>query len=98
MKGIDLKNTGRPERSPLLVTKTLLFGADGAGLFNAGPGGGGRTFRAIDKKTGTVLHEITLPANVTGVPMTYMLNDRQYIVAATGARGVPAELVALALP
>jgi quinoprotein glucose dehydrogenase len=98
LKGIDIGKTGKPERSPMMVTKTLLFGSDGAGLFNAGPYGGGRTFRAIDKKTGKIIFEMNLPANTTGVPMTYMLNDRQYIVVATGARGVPAELVALALP
>ena len=98
MKGIDLKNAGKPERSPLLVTKTLLFGADGPGLFNAGPNAGGKVFRAIDKKTGAIVHEIILPASTTGVPMTYMMDDKQYIVVATGARGVPAELIALALP
>ena len=74
-----------------MVTKTLLFGADGSGLFNAGPGGGGKIFRAIDKKTGAIIHEMKLPASTTGVPMTYMVNDRQYIVVAIGARGVPAE-------
>ena len=98
LEGVDLKNTGKPERSPLLVTKTLLFGADGPGLFNAGPGAGGKILRAIDKKTGAIVHELTLPASTTGVPMTYMVGERQYIVVATGARGVPAELVALALP
>ncbi len=98
LRGIDLKNAGKPERSPLMVTKTLLFGADGAGLFNAGPGGGGKKFRAIDKKTGAIVHEMDLPANTTGVPMTYMIDERQFIVVATGARGVPAELIALALP
>ena len=98
LKGIDLGPTGKPERSPLMVTKTLLFGADGAGLFNAGPGAGGRTFRAIDKKTGAIIHEMQLPAGTTGIPMTYMFRDRQYIVVATGERGVPAELVALAIP
>jgi len=98
LKGIDLGNTGRPERSPLMVTKTLLFAADGAGMFNAGPGGGGNKFRALDKKTGATLHEMALPANTTGIPMTYMHEDRQYIVVAIGARGYPAELVALALP
>jgi quinoprotein glucose dehydrogenase len=36
-----------------------------------------------------------LPANVTGVPMTYMLDVVQYLVMATGARGVPAELIAM---
>lgn len=98
LKGIDLGKTGRPERSPLMVTKTLLFGSDGSGLFNAGPNGGGKMFRAIDKKTGQIIYEMALPASTTGVPMTYMANDRQYIVVATGARGTPAELIALALP
>ena len=98
LKGVELGPTGRPERSPLMVTKTLLFGADGAGLFNAGPGAGGRVFRAINKKTGAIVHEMTLPAGTTGIPMTYMVNDRQYIVVATGERNVPAELVALAVP
>jgi quinoprotein glucose dehydrogenase len=55
-------------------------------------------FRAIDKKTGAVVFEIELPASTTGIPMTYMVNDRQYIVVAIGARGTPAELVALAIP
>jgi quinoprotein glucose dehydrogenase len=98
LAGVDLSKVGRPERTNLLVTKTLLFSSDGAGLFNSGPGGGGPKFRALDKKTGAIIHEMVLPANVTGSPMTYMMNDRQYIVVAVGARGVPAELIALALP
>jgi quinoprotein glucose dehydrogenase len=81
-----------------MVTKTLLFGADGSGLFSAGPGSGGKMFRAIDKKTGAIVHEMALPASTTGIPMTYMVDDRQYIVVAVGARGVPAELIALAVP
>jgi quinoprotein glucose dehydrogenase len=95
---LDLSRAGKPERSPLLVTKTLLFGADGSGLFSAGPGSGGRMFRAIDKKTGAIVHEMALPTSTTGIPMTYMADDRQFIVVAIGGRGVPAELVALALP
>jgi len=98
LKGVDLGRTGRPSRSPLMVTKTLLFSADGANLFNAVAGGGGNTFRALDKKTGAVLHEMQLPAYATGIPMTYMVDGRQFIVVAVGAIGVPAELVALALP
>ena len=39
-----------------------------------------------------------LPANETGLPMTYMASGRQFIVVAVGAAGFPAELVALALP
>jgi quinoprotein glucose dehydrogenase len=98
LKGIDLSKVGRPERTNLLVTKTLLFSSDGAGLFNTGPGGGGPKFRALDKKTGAIIHEMELPANVSGSPMTYLLDGRQYIVVAVSARGVAPELVALALP
>jgi quinoprotein glucose dehydrogenase len=98
LKGINLSNTGKPERAPLMVTKTLLFSADGPGLFNAGPGAGGPIFRAIDKKTGAIIHEMELPSSTTGIPMTYMVNDRQYIVVAIGGRGFPGELVALAVP
>jgi len=98
LAGIDLSGGGNPERAPLLVTKTLLFTGDGAGLFSSGPQGGGRKFRALDKKTGKTIFEMELPGNETGLPMTYMANGKQYIVVAVGARNFPAELVALALP
>jgi quinoprotein glucose dehydrogenase len=77
------------------VTKTLLFTADGSGMYAMPPGSGGPMFRALDKRTGRVLHEMKLPANVTGVPMTYMLDGVQYLVMAIGAPGVPAELIAM---
>ena len=35
---------------------------------------------------------------VTGLPMTYRLNDKQYIVVVVGEFNHPAELVALTLP
>jgi quinoprotein glucose dehydrogenase len=98
LKGIDIGKTGRPSRAPLMVTKTLLFSADGGNLFNGVAGGGGNTFRAIDKKTGAILHEMQLPAMATGIPMTFMADGRQFVVIAVGAAGVPAELVSLALP
>jgi quinoprotein glucose dehydrogenase len=98
MKGIDLSNTGKPSRALLMVTKTLLIGGDGNNLWASPAGAGGNMFRAMDKKTGKTVAEITLPAMMTGVPMTYMVDGRQFIVAAIGASGFPAELVALALP
>lgn len=98
LAGIDLSNGGNPERSPLLVTKTLLFSGDGAGLFSSGPQGGGKKFRALDKKTGKTIFEMELPMNETGLPMTYMANGKQFIVLAVGARNMPAELIALSLP
>ena len=38
------------------------------------------------------------PANQTGLPMTYAVEGRQYIVIAIGAPDHPGELVAYALP
>lgn len=96
LKGIELPRTGSFDQVGLLVTKTLLFAGEGSGLWR--PGGGGNKLRAHDKKTGEIIHEFTLPANQSGVPMSYSVNGRQYIVVAVGARGVPGELVALTLP
>ncbi len=96
LKGLDLPRTGNPDRVGLLVTKTLLFAGEGGGLY-AAEGGGGNIFRAHHKATGQILAEIELPANQTGVPMTYSVNGRQFIVLAVGDKGHPGELVALTL-
>jgi quinoprotein glucose dehydrogenase len=98
MKGIDLSQAGRPSRALLMVTKSLLISTDGNDLWVPPAGAGGNLIRAIDKKTGKTLWEMALPAEATGIPMTYMVDDRQFIVVAVGAPGVPASLVALALP
>ncbi|MBX5462852.1 MAG: PQQ-binding-like beta-propeller repeat protein [Steroidobacteraceae bacterium] len=96
LAGINLPRTGSFDQGGLLVTKTLLFAGEGSGLWRAG--GGGNKLRAHDKATGAIIHELTLPANQSGVPMTYAVNGRQYIVVAVGAKGSPGELVALTLP
>ncbi len=96
LKGVDLPRTGNPDRVGLLVTKTLLFAGEGSGLY-AAAGGGGNVFRAYDKATGEIVAEIELPANQAGVPMTYSVNGKQYIIVAVGAQGHPGELVALSL-
>jgi quinoprotein glucose dehydrogenase len=97
LKGIDTSKFGNPERALLVVTKSLLFSADATGLSPVN-GSSASTFRAIDKKTGDTIAELTLPSHATGVPMTYMAKGKQYIVIAVGGRGEPAELVALAEP
>ncbi len=98
MKGIDLSNTGKPSRSLLMVTKTLLFAPEGNNLWASPAGAGGDMLRILDKKTGALIHQMALPAMATGVPMTYMADGRQFVVIAVGAAGFPSELVALALP
>jgi quinoprotein glucose dehydrogenase len=89
LAGIDIPKTGKISRATLLVTKTLLIAGEGYG--------GDPILRAYDKATGEILAEIELPGAVSGKPMTYMVDGRQYIVVAVG-RSNPAELVALALP
>jgi quinoprotein glucose dehydrogenase len=96
LAGIKLPRTGSWDQPGLLVTKTLLIAGEGSGLYRAG--GGGNKLRAYDKSTGAILHELTLPANQSGVPMTYELDGKQYIVLAAGAKGSPGELIALTLP
>jgi quinoprotein glucose dehydrogenase len=80
------------------VTKTLVFAGEGAALYSVPFWGGGPVFRAYDKKTGEIIWEYTLPADTTGVPMSYMVGGKQYIAVTIGARNHPAELVALTLP
>lgn len=97
LAGVDVGKTGRQDRGGLLVTRTLLFAGEGGGMY-AAQGSGGRMLRAHDKFTGEVVAEIELPANQTGLPMTYMHRGRQFVVVAVGARQRPGELVALTLP
>ena len=98
LSGVEIPRTGKPERSGILATRTLLFAGEGAGVFATPTWAGGPMFYAYDKQTGAVVWEFELPKNQSGIPMTYMVDGRQYIAMAISARGEPAELVALALP
>lgn len=90
LQGLELARTGKPTRSGLVVTPTLLFAGEGAG--------GSPVFRAHDKATGEILAEIDLPGTQSGLPMTYLVGERQFVVVAvTPSDGAP-ELVALGLP
>ena len=61
-----------------------------------------KVFRALDKTTGKVLWQTTLPAAGNATPSTYEVNGRQYIVIAAGGGKSSAptggSLVAFALP
>lgn len=92
LKGVTVPRTGSRSRAGLLATRTLLF---------AGEGWGGQAmFRALDKATGATLWETAIPAVQTGPPMTYRHDGRQYVAMTVGdqERGVPARVIALALP
>src|SRR5262249_3746713 len=90
VQGLNLPNTGGVNlHATLLVTKTLLI---------AGEGWVGEPMvRAYSKKTGAVLGEVKLPGMMGNMPMTYMVNGKQYLAFTVGTRTEPAEVIALAL-
>jgi quinoprotein glucose dehydrogenase len=108
LKHLDLPPLGWNSRGFVFLTKTLLFSAQGPHVAQVRAPRMNSSeifsttreplFRAFDKKTGELLFEIELPANAGGAPMTYETGGRQFIVVPIGGGGVPAELVALALP
>jgi glucose dehydrogenase len=88
LQGLEIPPTGTATRPVTLVTKTLLFTADGWG---ANP-----VLQARDKATGAIVAEVALPGAVGGRPMTYMIDGKQYIaLSVAGQNG--AEIVALTL-
>ena len=89
LKGVDIGRTGKPTRSGLVVTKSLLFAGEGVG--------GDPVLWAFDKATGEIAAKIGMPGVVTGVPMTYMYQGKQYLVMAISSRGEAARIVALTL-
>ncbi|MGE4223009.1 MAG: PQQ-binding-like beta-propeller repeat protein [Vicinamibacterales bacterium] len=97
LKGVTIPRTGRTGRVGVLTTKTLVLAGDG-GMATHPNGERSGMFRAYDKKTGKELGAVPIPGPQTGSPMTYLHEDRQYIVVAVSGQGAAAELVALALP
>ncbi|MEJ1236641.1 PQQ-binding-like beta-propeller repeat protein [Chryseolinea sp. T2] len=96
LKGVNIPRTGTPDRVGMLLTKTLLFAGEGSGLYGT-DGGGGNKFHAYDKTTGEIISTLELPANQAGIPMTYSVNGKQYIIIAVGADDHAGELIALSL-
>lgn len=108
LKDLNLPPMGAPIRNAVLVTKSLLFVAMGAGNLGGGQNlpVGGRPmtkpiieptkFRAYDKTSGAALWEFESPLRPMASPMTYSIQGRQYVVVAAG-NGQNAELIAFAL-
>ena len=68
--------------------------ATGGGLVFGGDVNG--RFRAFDDETGEVLWEINLGSAVTGFPISYAVDGRQYIAVGTGYSGTSGTFTALA--
>ena len=67
--------------------------ATGGGLVFGGDANG--RFRAFDDETGEVLWEINLGSPLTGFPITFAVDGRQYVAASTGVGGNPLAFLAL---
>jgi quinoprotein glucose dehydrogenase len=96
LKGLQLPRTGRPGTVGQVVTKTLLIVGE-AGFGPTPSGQRGAMLRAYDKATGKEVGAVYMPAPQGGGPMTYMYDNKQYIVVAVGGPGYSGELLAFRL-
>ena len=97
LRGLNIPRTGRPGSVGTLVTKTLLIAGEGD-YFTTPAGRRGAMLRAYDKASGDEVGSVYMPAPQSGSPMTYMLNDSQYIVVAISGGNYSGELLAFRLP
>ena len=72
---------------------TLSLVATGGGLVFGGDVNG--RFRALDQETGEVLWEINLGSPVTGFPISYAVDGRQYVAVSTGTAASASAFVGL---
>ena len=63
-------------------TATMSLVTTGGGLVFGGDVNG--RFKALDQETGEILWEINLGSSVTGFPITFAVDGRQYIAVSTG--------------
>ncbi len=96
LKGRDIGNTGMNGSVGVLITKTLVIVGDSQVTSVTHPRGA--MLRAYDKATGKEVGAVWMPAPVSGSPMTYMWQGKQYIVVAIGGGSYSGEYLAFALP
>jgi quinoprotein glucose dehydrogenase len=104
LKGLTIPRTGRPGGAGgssggigTLLTKTLVISGEGGTVMTAN-GQRGAMLRAYDKRTGAEVGAVYMPGAQTGSPMTYMLNNKQYIVVSVSSSTMPGEIIAYRLP
>jgi quinoprotein glucose dehydrogenase len=76
LSSAGMRNTGSENYGGGVVTA--------GGLLFIGATNSDRKFRAIDKKTGAVLWETTLPAAGNATPAVYEVNGREFVVIGAG--------------
>jgi quinoprotein glucose dehydrogenase len=97
LKGMTIPKTGQGGSVGVLVTKTLVIAADP--LVTTTPEHPrGAMMRAYDKQSGKEVGAVWMPAPVSGSPMTYRVDGRQYIVIAVSGGNYSGEYIAFSLP
>jgi len=98
LKGKEIPNTGMNGYNGcgVLVTKTLVIIGDSQVTSVTHPRGA--MMRAYDKATGKEVGAVWMPAPVSGSPMTYMWQGKQFIVIAVSGGNYSGEYIAFALP
>jgi len=101
---LNLPALGGEGRGGPIVTKTLMISWKGGSVRGEGGGpedpleGSGPGLVAYDKVTGEEVGFAPLPSGPIGVPMTYMLDGKQYIVVAVSGGNYSGEYIAFSLP
>jgi len=97
LQGINIPKTGQQGSVGIMVTKTVVVAGDPA--LTAPPGRArGAMLRAYNKQTGAQVGEVLMPAPISGSPMTYSVDGRQYIIVAVSGGNYTGEYIAFALP
>jgi quinoprotein glucose dehydrogenase len=98
LKGKDIPNTGMNGYNGcgVVITKTLVIIGDTQVTSVTHPRGA--MMRAYDKATGKEVGAVWMPAPVSGSPMTYMWQGKQYIVIAVSGGAESGQYIAYALP
>ena len=96
LKGLDIGNTGMNGSVGVLITKTLVILGDSQITSVTHPRGA--MMRAYDKATGKEVGAVWMPAPVSGSPMTYSWQGKQYIIIAVSGGTATGEYLAFALP
>ena len=80
LRDLDLPPLGGDGRGAPLLTKTLLIIPVSAGGSDGGP-----RLVAYDKASGAEVASLDLPGGALGAPITYLIDDVQYIALTVGA-------------
>jgi quinoprotein glucose dehydrogenase len=97
LRGLNIGKTGQQGSVGIMITKTVVVSGDPQ--VTAPPGRPrGAMLRAYNKQTGEQVGEVLMPAAISGSPMTYTANGRQYIIVAVSGGNYTGEYIAYALP